>query len=163
MLIRSEKKEDKAYIATLIARTYGALGAEIIEQTGALRSLDTYAPELSFVAEDKTPFAYALFTKVKINNQPKGVVLAPFALDLYKQGFDVMAFLNEIFMKVQEQGFSYIFAMGSLEDFSPLRFVYADSLGFSVNQELDATLLVKHLQGETLKGIVTFPSVLTVK
>lgn len=163
MLIRPEKQEDKAYIATLIARTYGALGADIIEQTGSLRSLDIYSPELSFVVEENKPVAYALFTKVKIENEFKGVVLAPFALDIFKQGFDVTGFLKQVFEKIQQQGFSYIFAMGSLDDLAPLGFVYADSLGFSVNQELDATLLVKHLEGDALKGSVIFPEVLTVR
>lgn len=160
-MIRAEKQEDKSQIATLIARTYGSMGAETIAQTGQLRSLDVYTSNLSFVSEsDESLDAFALFTAVKMEGDAKGVVLAPFALNIHKLDFDVVGFLNQCFSEIESQGYSYIFAMGNLEDLSPLGFVYADSLNLSVNEALDATLLVKKVDGPLSSGLVYFPEVL---
>lgn len=160
-MIRAEKQEDKALIATLIARTYGEMGAETIAQTGQLRSLEAYKPELSFVSESDSDInAFALFTPVKMEGEAKGVVLAPFALNIHKADFDVVGFLNHCFSEIESQGYSYIFAMGNLDDLSPLGFVYADSLNLSVNQTLDATLLVKKVEGSETTGLVSFPDIL---
>ena len=163
-MIRAEKQDDKSQIATLIARTYGAAGAETIAQTGQLRSLEVYSSKLSFVSETDTKIeAFALFTPVKMEGDAKGVVLAPFALDIHKLDFDVVGFLNHCFSEIESQGYSYIFAMGNLEDLSALGFVYADSLNLSVNQSLEATLLVKKVKGPNTTGLVEFPETLLVE
>lgn len=161
MLIRQEKQEDRSYIATLIARTYGSAGAKIIEQTGQLRALGVYASELSFVAEEEgKPAAFALMTPVAIAGEMKGVVLAPLALDIHNTNFDIAGFLSQVFDALSAKGFSYVFAMGSLDDLSPLGFVYADSLGLKAHQDIDASLLVKHIADDVLQGDVSIPEVL---
>ena len=166
MIIRPEVAQDRAAIATLIARTYGAQGAKIIEQTGELRALDVYRNDLSFIAEsdgEKAVQAFSLMTPVAVEGKQVGVVLAPFAMNVYNPEFDVPAFFEAVFEKVEAAGFSHVFALGRLDDLSPLGFEYADAHGITLNEELDPSLLVKVFKNAPkCAGTVVFPQPLLV-
>lgn len=162
MSVRAETSKDKSGIATLIARTYREEGALTIEQTSILRSLDAYDEKLALVNEgEKGLNAFSLYTPVSVNKAEGAVVLAPFAVDPQDAAFDVVAYLEATFIKVATQNKRYIFVMAQLDDLAPLGFVFADSLGFTLEGNPPVSLLVKDLgEGEELSGVVNLPEVL---
>ena len=155
MAIRSENIQDKSRIATLIARTYAPKGAKVIEQTGLLRALPSYMPELSLVAENADNISiFALLTPVKAG-AGQGVYLAPLAFDDRLEGLDLLGFLQESFTKAQAQGFRYVFVQGRLEDLKELGFQYAAEAGFSHES---SNMLVKDFgTGDVLSGEIILP------
>tara|TARA_R110000868_G_scaffold218576_1_gene469056 strand:+ start:213631 stop:214125 length:495 start_codon:yes stop_codon:yes gene_type:complete len=162
MSIRQEAARDKSRIATLIARTYLSEGASTVEQTGILRSLDTYLEKLAFVFEaEGSVDAYALFTPVNVAGASGAVMLAPFAVDTKKIDFDVAGFLMSTFEKVSLQGIRYVFVLGNLDDLAALGFKFAEDCGFTLTGNPPVSLLVKDLgAGAELKGEVTVPEIL---
>lgn len=160
--MRTEKSEDRSAIATLIARTYLADGARVIEQTSMLRGLDGYDAEKAFVEEGETGLlSYALYSPLTVSGKDGAVVLAPFAVDTRSDKLDVIGFLNATFEKLKSQSIRYVFVLAKLEDLAELGFAYADESGFELAGHPPVTLLVKDLGvGAALSGVVELPAVL---
>ena len=162
MALRPEKSEDRSAIATLIARTYLADAARVIEQTSLLRDRDGYDENKAFVEDvDGNLLSYALYSPLSVSGKSGAVVLAPFAVDVKSENLDVVGFLNATFEKLKSQSIRYVFVLAKLEDLAELGFAYADESGFELQGHPPVTLLVKDLgKGDVLSGVVDLPEFL---
>ncbi len=163
MQIRNEKPEDRAEIATLIARTYMSDGVEVIEKTGILRDMPAYDTKHTFVAEeDGEMLAYALFTLLKVGDNGEALLLAPLAIDTNKE-FDIAGFLSEIFETLKNQGHNYILMHGDVNQYKDLGFVDAKKMGIDDGLSVEGVdLMIKNISDTPVTeiGMVDLPECL---
>jgi predicted N-acetyltransferase YhbS len=164
MKLRPETAADRSAIATLIARTYLASGARLIEMTGLLRDLPQYKPELGVLAEipeHEAPVAYALFTPVTVGGKDGAVLLAPLAMDTDQPDLDYNAFLHLAIDHVRALGYKAVLMHGVADMYAEDGFEAASAHGIKGGISYPgADLLLKPLGAFGLKGEVAYPSFL---
>ncbi|MFZ2619854.1 MAG: hypothetical protein WAX89_03180 [Alphaproteobacteria bacterium] len=161
--IRTEKQEDKARVATLLARTYRAEGVKAIELAGEIRRQPARDMSLAMVAEDDgEAIACAMFTPVTVGSQQKAVVLASLGFDTKKEQLDVFAVLNGVLDKVKDQGHRYVLMRGDAKTFGQQGFVRSQDMGLTFTGK-ESDWLVKDLDPEAsgkVSGKVELPAYL---
>lgn len=162
MTIRIEKEQDRTAIAILIARTYGAYGADVIAQTGLLREWEKVAKPTGYVMEqDGDAVAYALYTPIGEVDDAHVVLLAPLAFDLLREGVDFENFLPQTYDKLKEKGVGFVAMMGDYSQNKAQGFERASDVGFSITQKFQgAEMLVKPLNGGKGSGTLSVPEFL---
>ena len=163
--LRPEKPAERAAIATLLARAYGAAAVGVIELIGTLRRLPSYKPELTCVGiTDRKIGAYALFTPVMVGSQPHAaLLLAPVAMDPNVVGnLAPSVWLQQVLTHVTRQGFRYVLVQGDPKVYLPEGFVPATNLGVTgATPPTGELLLVKDLhpgRPTSLSGAVVYPA-----
>ena len=166
MQIRCETANDRGRVATLIARTYGAQGAHVIELTGRLRAESSPKNELGFVAEVESEVeAYALFTPLQAGSSDhSAALLAPFAVNIQNTDFDAQSFVRSAIDKVKEQGFRYVFLLGLPQELEEDGFLPAEESGLSFEKGVETGhILVRDFGdkcGASIEGEIQLPACL---
>ncbi|MBI1364273.1 MAG: hypothetical protein GC134_09840 [Proteobacteria bacterium] len=164
MKLRHETATDRSAIATLIARTYLASGAKLIEMTGLLRDLPQYKPELGVIGEldnETPPVAYALFTPVKVGGKDGVVLLAPLALDTDQPELDYNAFLHSAIEHVKKLGYKAVLMHGVPEMYVDDGFEPAADVGIKGSISYPGTALLVKNFGTVPTGDVAYPEFLS--
>lgn len=165
-VIRAETESDITPIATLIARTYLAEGAQTIELVSKLRNQDDYNADLSLVGDiGNQPSAFAMFTPVKVGDAEDVAVFAgPLASDSKREDLIFSDFLERALDKVKAQSFRYVFLFGVPGMFEELGFETASDKGFEDSLKPQGVeLLVKDLDDGAepkAQGVVVLPEVM---
>lgn len=158
--LRPELAQERSRIATLIARSYGALGAQMIDMTGQLRSLPTADKDLAVVWADDNDkaVAYALFSPLTVGNA-QALLLAPLAMDSKHPEIDYNAFLQDAIAHAHGLGHSTILMHGDLQEYKALGFMDAEDKGITSDLHYPGGILLAHVQGDDNlpKGKVVYP------
>ena len=159
-----ETPADRSLVATLIARTYLAVGADMIEMTGRLRGLPQHRDELGVLAANaqNQALGYALFTPVSVGTgKEEALLLAPLAYDTLHEGIDPNALLGAMLNYAKDKGYRYVLMHGDLEACRELGLKDAEEIGVTSAVHYPNTiLLVKDFEPgtpATLSGAVHYP------
>jgi predicted N-acetyltransferase YhbS len=159
--IREEQESDRARVATLLARTYGAEGAKAIELAGELRRLPGWVAPLFLLAEgEPDALACALFAPVKVADEEKQAVVLAFVGFDTKQQINLHDFIGQAVEQVKSQGYRYVLMRGDAQEFAAQGFARTREQGLEL---AGSDWLVKDLQpqaGAPLAGKVQLPAVL---
>lgn len=159
-ILRPELAQERSRIATLIARSYGALGARMIDMTGQLRNLPAANKDLAVVWADDSDkaVAYALFTPLTVGNE-QALLLAPLAMDSKHPELDYNSFLQEAMAHAHGLGHNTILMHGDLQEYKDLGFADAEDKGITSDLHYPGGILLAHVQGEgnLPQGKVVYP------
>lgn len=159
--VRSEIPADRSRVATLIAKTYKAEGARVIEKAGLLRALPQFNKNLALVAEHNAEVvAFALLTPVQVGDVAgRAALLAPLAFAA-EAAADMPAFLETIAQKAKQQGITCLLVQGEAGSAPAAGFVPAHSCGIESDMtEKNVVLWAKPLVDQlALRGKVHTPA-----
>lgn len=151
MALRHETPDDRAAIATLIAKTYGTAAADIIEKTGFLRNEKTLGDPVGYVWDEAGELkAYALCSPVVEGG--KAVFMGPLAFDLSDEKFDFAQFLPSVFKANTKANIDAIIIAGNEDDNKDMGFVSAESLKIKANKTIDGGVLLVKPMVDSFKG-----------
>lgn len=158
------KVTDIGTAATLIARTYLALGAKMVALTGQLRGLPDMQGEYGVLVADEgeQTVGYALFTPIAVGGNAKAAaLLAPFAYDATREDIDPNKVLEKSLEYAQQKGYRYVLMHGDLSAHANLGFKDAEKQGLTTTIRYPGTiLLIKDFgqgQPEQIVGAVSYP------
>ena len=154
MHLRAEKPEDKTALAILIAKVYGAAGADVLRIVSSLRDSEHYTADMALICGDEHPEAFALFTPLNLDGC---AYLTPLACS---EKIDIPLFLDSCMHYLKSHGITHIFLHGQAEEMQVFSFKKATHFKDNATQIPDVELLVRTQENQALSGEIILPEVL---
>lgn len=158
--LRPEKTEDRAQVATLIARAYGADGAFVVELAAKLRAHNAAGAPLAFVGETaKGLAAFALFTPLEFDGVGKVAFMSPIAAD-ERQEIAMEDFMQNAYKTLAEQSYTHVAVLGDADEMLTHGFKKSEKLQ-STPQQTQGDVLLMALNDDALpEGVLKLPEFL---